>query len=85
MYQTQREAARAGLITGQMKQVAEKERMAPEQLRDLIATGQVVIPANRNHVHLNPEGVGQGLRTKINVNLGVSRDCYDFDYELQSD
>ena len=56
--------------------------MDPQRLRELVATGQVVIPANKNHSKLDPEGVGTGLRTKINVNLGVSKDCCDIDLEL---
>ena len=49
----------------------------------LVAEGKVAICANRNHTCLNPEGVGSMLRTKINVNLGVSRDCKDYDIEMQ--
>ncbi|HYH02238.1 MAG TPA: phosphomethylpyrimidine synthase ThiC, partial [Bacillota bacterium] len=76
-------AARQGIVTREMKIVAEKEGIAPELLRDQVARGEVAIPANRNHRSLNPEGVGKGLRTKINVNLGVSRDCCDFSYEME--
>lgn len=82
-YTTQMDAAKRGIITQQMKVVAEKEKMGIEVLRSLVAEGKIVIPANKNHVALNPEGVGQGLRTKINVNLGVSKDCYDIDLELE--
>ena len=82
-YTTQMDAARKGRITPQMACVAEKEKMAPEMLRDLIAAGKVIIPANKNHVNLDPEGVGQGLRTKINVNLGISKDCSNVDLELE--
>jgi phosphomethylpyrimidine synthase len=81
-YQTQMEAARHGLITPQMQAVAAKEKTHPEELRLLVAAGQAVIPANRNHGCLDPEGIGKGLRTKINVNLGVSRDCCDIDNEM---
>ena len=56
--------------------------MDPQRLRELVAQGQVVIPANKNHIKLDPEGVGAGLRTKINVNLGVSKDSCDLDLEL---
>ncbi|HOP75804.1 MAG TPA: phosphomethylpyrimidine synthase ThiC [Bacillota bacterium] len=83
MFQTQMMAAREGIITPQIKRVAEKEGIDAESLRQRVADGRVVIPANRNHLGLDPEGVGEGLRTKINVNLGISRDCADFDYELQ--
>ena len=81
-YTTQMDAARQGILTPQMRTVAEKEKMAPETLRGLVADGKVIIPANKHHVNLDPEGVGQGLRTKINVNLGISKDCCDVDREL---
>ena len=81
-YSTQMDAARKGIITSQIAAVAAKEKMEPQKLRELVAQGQVVIPANKNHVRLDPEGVGAGLRTKINVNLGVSKDCCDLDLEL---
>ena len=81
-YSTQMDAARQGIITPQMQIVATKEKMDPQRLRELVAGGQVVIPANKNHAKLDPEGVGTGLRTKINVNLGVSKDCCDLDLEL---
>ena len=81
-YTTQMDAARQGVVTSQMNIVARKEKMAPETLRELIAAGKVIIPANRNHTNLDPEGVGQGLRTKINVNLGISKDCCDVDLEM---
>ena len=58
-------------------------KMTEEELRELVARGKVVIPANKNHKSLNPEGVGSMLRTKINVNLGVSRDCKDYDVEME--
>jgi len=82
IYRTQMEAARMGIITAQIKIVAQKEQLDPEKLCQLVAAGQVVIPANCNHQNLNPEGVGLGLRTKINVNLGISRDCPDFESEF---
>ena len=82
-YTTQMDAARKGIATPQMKIVAEKERMPLEQLMELVAKGQVAICANKAHTCLNPEGVGSMLRTKINVNLGVSRDCKDYDIEMK--
>lgn len=82
-YATQMEAARKGIVTEQLKTVAQKERMTAEELLPLVAEGKVVICANRNHTCLNPEGVGSMLRTKINVNLGVSRDCKDYGVEMQ--
>ncbi|MDT8718927.1 phosphomethylpyrimidine synthase ThiC [Clostridium sp. 19966] len=81
-YTTQMDAARKGIITEAMKIVAKKENIEVEKLRSLIAEGKVVIPANKNHKSLSPEGVGEGLRTKINVNLGISKDCCNFEMEL---
>ncbi len=49
----------------------------------MVAEGKVAIPANKHHTCLNPEGIGSMLRTKINVNLGVSRDCKDYNVEMQ--
>ena len=72
---TQMEAAKKGTLTEAMQVVAQSERMHPQRLGELVAAGQVVIPSNTHHRALVPEGIGQGLRTKINVNIGVSRDC----------
>ena len=82
-YTTQMDAARKGIITPQMEIVAKKEKMEVEKLRGLVAEGKVAICANKRHTCLDPEGVGSMLRTKINVNLGVSRDCKDYDIEMQ--
>lgn len=82
MYTTQMNAARQGMITEEMKKVAVDERIDVEVLRDLIAKGQVVIPANKNHKCLKPHGIGKALKTKINVNLGTSKDCLDLDLEM---
>ncbi len=82
-YTTQMDAADKGLITPQMETVAAKENMRVEQLRELMAAGKVVVPANKHHSRLDPEGIGQGLRTKINVNLGISTDCHDLEVELK--
>ena len=82
-YTTQMDAARQGIITPEMKEVAKKEYRTEEEIRDLVAKGQAVICANRLHACLNPNGVGSMLHTKINVNLGVSRDCKDYDVEMQ--
>ncbi len=81
-YTTQMDAAKKGIITEAMKIVAIKEEKAVEEIRALVAEGKVVIPANKNHKSLSPEGLGQGLRTKINVNLGISKDCCDCEKEL---
>ena len=82
-YTTQMDAARQGIITPEMKAVAKKEYRTEEEIRELVAKGQVAICANKNHTCIDPNGVGSMLRTKINVNLGVSRDCKDYDIEMQ--
>ena len=82
-YTTQMDAARKGIITKEMSVVAAKEHMDVEELRKLIALGQVIIPANKKHTCLDPNGIGSKLRTKINVNLGTSRDWTDLDMEME--
>lgn len=83
MYKTQMEAAKKGIVTTEMEIVAEKEGKLAEEIRSLVAEGKVAIPANKNHRSLSPEGVGLGLRTKINVNLGISKDCSDIEAEMK--
>lgn len=82
-YKTQMQAAKMGIITPEMEIVAKKEYMEPEKLRELVAKGEVAIPANVNHKSLSPEGIGSGMRTKINVNLGISGDAKDYGLEMQ--
>ena len=82
-YTTQMDAARKGILTPEMETVAKKEKMDLAKLMKLVAEGKVAIPANKNHKCLNPEGIGSMLKTKINVNLGVSRDCKDYNIEMQ--
>ena len=82
-YTTQMDAARKHLLTREMEIVAKKERMDPDTLMSLVAEGKIAICANRRHTCIDPEGVGSMLRTKINVNLGVSRDCVDYDMEME--
>ena len=82
-YTTQMDAARKGIFTDEMKQVCEYEKMDQDTLMDLVAKGQIAIPANKNHKCLKPYGIGNRLRTKINVNLGTSRDCLDLDVEME--
>lgn len=81
-YTTQMDAARKGILTNELMTVAEHEQWEPEKLRELVAEGKVAIPANKNHSCLKPSGIGSMLRTKINVNLGTSRDLNDLDMEL---
>lgn len=66
-----------------MKAVAAYEQMDVEEVRDYVAKGQIVIPANKNHTCLKPYGIGRMLKTKINVNLGTSKDCLDLDMEME--
>ena len=82
-YATQMEAARKGIVTKELEIVAKKEKMEVKELLPLVASGKVVIPANKNHKCLNPEGIGSMLKTKINVNLGISKDCKDYDVEME--
>lgn len=82
-YTTQMDAARKGLITPAMERVAKEENMELTLLQERLAQGTIVIPANKLHTRLVPCGVGQGLRTKINVNLGVSKDCCHVEGELE--
>ena len=81
MYKTQMEAARAGILTAQMKTVLEKECIREEELLERVSSGTIAIPANINHKSLSAEGVGSGLKTEINVNLGVSKDDYRYEEE----
>ena len=83
LYTTQMDAARRGIETEAMKRVAEYENMPLSNLMGLVAKGQVAIPANKNHRCLTPYGVGSALKTKINVNLGTSRDCLNLDVEME--
>ncbi|MGN1100628.1 MAG: phosphomethylpyrimidine synthase ThiC [Huintestinicola sp.] len=82
-YKTQMEAAKKGIVTPEMEIVAKKEYALPEEIMKKVAKGSVAIPANINHKSLSPEGIGAGLRTKINVNLGISGDCKDYERELE--
>jgi len=77
------DAARKGIVTREMEIVAKSENMDVQELRALVAEGKIAIPANKNHKSLVPQGVGQGLKTKINVNLGISKDCDDIDKEME--
>ncbi|SFC17634.1 phosphomethylpyrimidine synthase ThiC [Ruminococcus albus] len=82
-YYTQMEAAKKGIITPEMKIVAEKEYIDPEELRALVAKGEVAIPCNINHKSISPEGIGTKMRTKINVNLGISGDAKNYETEMK--
>ena len=80
---TQLEAAKQGIITEEMRQVAEDEHIDAEKIREGVEAGHIVIPANKNHRSLHAYGIGEGLRTKMNVNLGVSKDYHDYSVEQE--
>lgn len=82
-YTTQMNAARQHIITKEMEAVAAYEQLEAEAVRELVAKGQLVIPANKRHTCLKPYGIGSMLKTKINVNLGTSKDCLDLDIEME--
>ena len=77
------EAAKHGFVTDEMKIVAEKEGVSTDYLLEKIAIGEVIIPRNKNHNSISPEGIGTGLKTKINVNLGISKDINDMKLEMK--
>ena len=76
------DAARKGILTREMEIVAEKEGIPAEQLMKLMSEGKAIIPCNKRHKAISPSGLGSSLKTKINVNLGTSRDMTDLDMEL---
>jgi phosphomethylpyrimidine synthase len=78
---TQMHAAKAGRITNEMKTVAGQEGIQPEILRECMARGEAVILLNKNH-KIQPMGVGKGLRTKVNANIGTSSDRLDLAFEI---
>ena len=82
-YATQMEAGKKGIITPEMIIVAQKENLSPEYIMEKVAIGEIAIPCNINHKSISPEGVGTGLRTKVNVNLGVSGDAKDYSIEME--
>lgn len=79
---TQLEAALSGRTTDEMKMVAESENINPDRLREAIAAGKAVIPKNVNHAFI-ARGIGKGLSTKINANIGTSPSHCDIDEELE--
>ncbi len=82
-YTTQMDAARKGIVTPQMEAVARKETIRVEALMERMTKGTVIIPANKKHTSLDAEAVGEGMRTKLNVNLGISKDCCDIEPEME--
>ncbi len=75
--------AQAGTITENMRAVAAAEQVTGEFLLPEIVAGRIIIPANRNHAGVKPIGIGRGLTTKVNANIGTSKDCAQLDDELR--
>lgn len=82
-YATQMDAAKRGIVTPEIETVARKEKRPVEFIMERVAKGTIAIPANINHKSLSAEAVGDGTRVKINVNLGISGDCKDYEMELR--
>ncbi len=79
---TQLELAKEGTISPQMEQVAQREGLAAEVIRQGVARGTIVIPSNTKHQNLVACGIGHGLKTKVNANIGTSSDFGDTSTEL---
>jgi len=76
------EQARKGILTPLFKKITTEENINPDELLALLAGGQVVIPYNKRHRSVRPVAIGQKMRTKVNVNLGTSRDYPDLRSEI---
>ena len=74
--------ARKGTLTPFLKKVAAEERLGPDELLSLLASGEIVIPYNKRHKSVRPVAIGHKMRTKVNVNLGTSRDYPDLRSEI---
>jgi len=79
---TQLKEAKNGVLTPEIKYIAEKEKVDPSYLGEMVAKGRVVIPANKNHRNLVPCGIGEGLLIKVNSNIGTSSDHIDLEEEM---
>jgi phosphomethylpyrimidine synthase len=80
---TQRQFASKGVLTPQMKSVAKDERLSPSEILKALAKGTIAIPYNPLHKNCRPTGIGRGLRTKVNANIGTSADYPDLKEELK--
>jgi len=78
---TQLDFAKAGIVTKEMREAVIGEPVGAEELRDLIAAGRAVLPHNRNHSFPIVRAIGQGLKTKVNANLGTSGECCSLEME----
>ena len=79
---TQLEMARQGIISGRMEEVARLEGLDAETICRGVASGVIVIPANINHGRTEARGIGKGLSTKVNANIGTSSDYINLNTEL---
>ena len=79
---TQMELAKKGEVSPEMRRVAEKEGISLDLVVNGLKSGRIVIPANKKHKNLDPVGIGEGLRIKVNANIGTSEDMYDPEFEL---
>src|SRR5581483_11929598 len=75
--------ARQGIVTEEMQYVAQREKLTPELVRDEVARGRMIIPANVNHPELEPMAIGVASLCKINANIGNSAVTSDIDEELK--
>jgi len=80
---TQLTQARQGIITPEMEEVLQGEKVLPETLRERVAAGTVVIPKNIRHTNCRPKGIGLGLRTKVNTNIGTSQEHCNVTEEIE--
>ncbi len=80
---TQLDYAKAGIVTEEMRQAVAEEPITAEELRDLIAAGRAVLPKNRNHSFPILRAIGQGMKTKVNANLGTSGECCSMEMEAE--
>lgn len=76
-------AARRGEITPEVRQIAGEEGLLPEEIAEKVAKGRAVVLKNRERRDVVPLGIGEGLRTKINANIGTSKDHLDVDEEIK--
>ena len=82
-YSTQMDAAKKGIFTKQMEDVLKEEtHITKDFLMQKVSQGKIAIPANKNHINIIAKGVEDGLKTKVNVNLGVSEECNNYQMEL---
>lgn len=80
---TQLRYAREGIVTGEMRYVAGREKMEPEAIREEVARGRMIVPANVNHASLEPMCIGKAARVKINANIGNSQTTSEIEAEIE--